>query len=159
MAAVDANVFTSWQSRRGAGTGEWWEIELDAATELYGATVQFVRNPFEGRSVTRVRVATDQGAKTYRVPATGLLTLDTSGQSSRLRISVTGVQGTTGPDDSVGIAEVRIPNVVGARPARPGRARDADLGDGRAYRQLHPLPAGSADAGVHREGERRAHGL
>jgi arabinofuranan 3-O-arabinosyltransferase len=113
MSAIDGNLFTSWQSRRGQGKGEWWEIRFDAATELSGTTVQFVRNPFEGRSVSRVRVATDHGLKDYRVTAKGLLTLVGPEQSARLQITVTGVEGgATGADDSVGIAEVRIPGVV-----------------------------------------------
>lgn len=112
LAAVDANLFTSWQSRRGSTTGEWWEIELDAPTQLSGASVQFVRNLFAGRPVTRVEVRTDEGSQEYDVAADGLLELPRSEETTRLRITVIGVQGTAGASDSVGIAEVRIPDVT-----------------------------------------------
>lgn len=112
LAAIDATVFTSWQSRRGSTRAEWWEIELDVPTELAGTSVQFVRSLFSGRPVTRVEVQTDAGSQEYDVAADGLLVLQRSETTSRLRITVTGVEGTTEPDDSVGIAEVRIPGVT-----------------------------------------------
>ncbi|GEP32860.1 hypothetical protein NSZ01_06280 [Nocardioides szechwanensis] len=110
-AAVDGNVFTAWQSRRGAGRGQWWEIDLEAPADLAGTAVQLVTNPFGGHVVTQLEVSTDHGSMDLAVPVNGLLTLDSLPRSAHLRIRVSEVAGTTTPRDSVGIAEVTIPGV------------------------------------------------
>ncbi len=112
MAAIDGNVFTAWQSRRGTGQGQWWQVEFDDPVELGGTSVQMMQNPFTGHAVTTVRVTTDDGSSDHDVPTDGPLVLDQLGQSRTLRITVTGTDGTNGPNDSVGIVDVTIPDVT-----------------------------------------------
>ena len=141
-AAVDANVFTSWQSRAGTGVGEWWQIDFGTPRSVGGGLVQFVRNPFEGNEVTRVEVTTDQGSEDMDVPADGLLTLDTSEQTERLRLTVTAVNGQTGAGDSVGIADVTIPGVeVTDELVVTGPSPEAWVLAARAGSQVQCVPA------------------
>jgi arabinofuranan 3-O-arabinosyltransferase len=111
-AAVDANAFTSWRSRRGTLVGQWWEIELDGPTDLTLATAQLVESVFSDHRVTQVRVIADGGATEVDVPPGGLVSLAPAGVTQRLRIEATAVTGTVGRDDSFGIAEVAVPGVV-----------------------------------------------
>lgn len=111
-AAVDANPFTSWQSRRGAGVGEWWEVVLDRPVTLRSASIQFAQNVLSDHAVSRVRVTADDKSASYGVGADGSLRLDDLGLTTRVRVTVTAVAGAVGPDDSVGIAEMTIPGVT-----------------------------------------------
>lgn len=116
IAAIDANVFTAWQSRRGTGVGEWWEVVLDDPVSLSGAVVQFQQNAFSAHTISRVDVAVDGTTRSYDVAADGALSLDDLGETTSVRITVTGVEGAFGPGDSVGIVDVTIPGVTVTRP-------------------------------------------
>lgn len=108
-AAVDGNTFTAWQTRRGTGVGEWWQVRFHGRTNLDGASIQFQRNVLNEFAVAEVRVEADDRSLTRLVPHDGVLHLDDLGDSTRLRVTVTAVSGDFGSDDSVGIIEVSIP--------------------------------------------------
>ncbi|HSJ20464.1 MAG TPA: alpha-(1-_3)-arabinofuranosyltransferase family protein [Nocardioidaceae bacterium] len=111
MAALDGNEFTAWESRRGAGFGEWWQIDFDRPTNLSGGTVSFKQDIFGGHTVTGVRISTDQVTADREVAPGEPLSLDLLGSASRLRLTVTRVSTWTRRTDSVGITEVEIPGL------------------------------------------------
>lgn len=112
FAAIDANVFTAWQSRRGTSVGEWWEVTFEEPVSVDGASVQLLQNVFSDRTVRRVDVTVDGTTRSVDVPADGALTLEDLGSTTALRITVTDVEGAFGPGDSVGISDVTIPGVT-----------------------------------------------
>ena len=142
LAAVDGNPFSAWQSRRGSGAGEWWRIDFGRPVDLAQATIQFVRNPFDGNAVTSVRLTTDEGDRDYDLPEDGLLAIGASGRTENLRITVTAVNGETGPEDSVGITEVTVPGVeVDAETIVRGSGAEAWLLAARPGSQTQCVPA------------------
>jgi arabinofuranan 3-O-arabinosyltransferase len=142
LAAVDGNPFTAWQSRSGTGVGEWLQIGFGRPVDLAEATVQFVRNPFEGNAVTNVRLTTDSGGRDYTVPADGLLAIGDAGLSESLRIAITGVNGESGAGDSVGISEVTVPGVqVSDATVVSGPASDVWVLAARPGSQTQCVPA------------------
>ncbi len=87
-------------------------MQFDSPTSLDGTSVELLRNVFSGYTVSRVRVDADDRASTYDVPDDGVLDLGSARRSTRLRITVTGIDGKMGVDSSVGIVDVSIPDVT-----------------------------------------------
>lgn len=110
-AAVDGNVFTAWVSRADRTTGEWWQLDLDEATDLSDAVVQFIGNPVTGFPVARVRVETDGESVERSVPGNGELDLDLREPATTLRITVTETLDDAGPRAAVGITELSVPDL------------------------------------------------
>jgi arabinofuranan 3-O-arabinosyltransferase len=115
-AAVDANAFTAWQSRRGTLVGQWWEIVFDGETDLTGGTLQVAQNAFSTSLVTRVRLESDAGTTEVDVPADGLVGIGAAGRTERLRVVATAARGTPDatPDAtrSFGIFELTLPGLA-----------------------------------------------
>jgi arabinofuranan 3-O-arabinosyltransferase len=111
MAALDGNEFTAWESRRGTGFGEWWQIDFDRPTNLSGGTVSFKQDIFGGHTVTGVRISTDQVTADREVVPGEPLSLDLLGSAARLRLTITRVSTWTRRTDSIGITEVEIPGL------------------------------------------------
>lgn len=111
LSAVDGNVFTAWESRRGTGFGEWWQITFDRPTVLQGGSVTFKEDVFTGHDIVEVRVDTDQASYESDVVPGVPLTLRSPTPVKRLRLTVTRVSTWTRPSSSVGITEVDIPGV------------------------------------------------
>lgn len=112
MAAVDGNQFTAWESRRGTGIGEWWEIRFRRPTDVTGASVVFVNDIFRGHTVERVQLDTDRSSVVRQVSPGQPLALELPEKTRRLRISVTAVSRPTSSRDTVGIAELAVPNLA-----------------------------------------------
>lgn len=147
-AAVDGNVFSAWQSRRGSASGEWWQIAFGGAVDLSEATVSFIDSRFVGPRVTSVRLETDQETVDREVLPGGQLFLDLDSPATRLRITVTSVDGRVGPDQSVGIGELSAPGLdVTEQLALRESAAAAWVLATRPGSQGHCLPAVASPTG------------
>lgn len=128
-AALDGDPDTAWASARGrSGTGQWWQVEFDAATDLGDVTFTMPEDTF----VTRVRLSNGtahvdvdvEDAGEPQTVATGL------GPSSSLRISALEVA--NGAElRGFSLAEVEVPGVSAQR-----------------YLQMPEVPSGTEVSGV-----------
>lgn len=115
-AGIDDNVFTSWQSRRGRGVGEWWQVDFARPTSLSGATITMLSSSVGGGEADQVRVTADGRDSTHVVGDDGLVEIGGLGDVRRLRITIEAVTESFDDGDSVGIVEVTIPDVVVTAP-------------------------------------------
>ncbi len=110
-AAVDGNVFTSWQSRGGAVLGEWWEITFSDTTDVTAGFLRVVRSAFESHQVTRVRLEWDGGSSEVDVPEDGTVALTAVGETTRLRVVATGVSGAVSGSSGFAVTELTVPGL------------------------------------------------
>ena len=115
-AAIDDSEFTSWQSRRGRGVGEWWQVDFARPTPLAGTTITMLRSTVGAGAAERVRVSADGRDSTHLVGDDGLVELREVGEARSLRITIEAVTPSFGDDDSVGVVEVTVPDVTVTAP-------------------------------------------
>lgn len=116
IAGIDDNEFTSWQSRRGRGVGEWWQVDFGRPTSLSGATVTMLRSQVGGAAADQVRVTADGQDSTHVVGDDGLVEIGEVGDVRTLRITIEAVTDSFGAGDSVGIVDVTVPDVTVTAP-------------------------------------------
>lgn len=132
--AVDADPRSSWQSTGASALGQWLEVRFPRPIRTSTVAVRF--GPVDdGPSPlpTKVLVTTDAGyAPQAVVPATGEQTLRLPpGPTTRLRITVTALDGVTGDagnrPSSVAIASLVVPGVSPVRTLDVPSAAGSDL--------------------------------
>jgi arabinofuranan 3-O-arabinosyltransferase len=128
-AAVDANLFTRWESGSWTGpVGQWIQLKFDAAIDPRTIDVAFDASFASGPPVMQVRITTAAGEATDAVQITSDMQplRVPSGPTGWLRIIVTGLALRPVPPTGaqVGIYAIAVPGVQAARtivtPAVPG---------------------------------------
>ena len=128
-AAVDANLFTRWESGSWTGpVGQWIQLKFDAAIDPRTIDVAFDASFVSGPPVMQVRITTAAGQATDAVQLTSNMQplRVPPGPTGWLRITVTGLalRPALPTGAQVGIYDIAVPGVQSARtivtPAVPG---------------------------------------
>lgn len=141
VAALDADLFTSWWSGLGAEEPPWWMVEWPTARALPALRIS-VDSTLPLPRATSIAVATSQGERLFPVPEDGIVEVPaTTAVTTFLRISASGQAGARlGIREVFGLPPERRTAVVPAPTREPSVTALAATVDGRPW-CVHPPAA------------------